>query len=121
MNKYKLGGVGTNGLRRVIALRSFGNVISGDVGGYIESEKNLSHEGNAWVYGDVTEAPAIPAPIPTPPLAEINISMEELIEVMLDAGCNIIQSKRGTFLSLLNQFIEHKQKGERERCSTRQR
>ena len=24
----------------------------GNLGGYIEAEKNLSQEGNAWVYGD---------------------------------------------------------------------
>lgn len=35
---------------RIVALRSFGNVKEGDIGGYIESEKNLSHEGNCWVY-----------------------------------------------------------------------
>lgn len=27
-------------------------VSAGDLGGYIEDEKNLSQEGNAWVYGD---------------------------------------------------------------------
>ena len=39
-------------LYRVKALRSFGNVSVGDLGGYIEGEKNLSHSGDAWVYGD---------------------------------------------------------------------
>lgn len=34
------------------ALKSFGNVKKGDLGGYIEKEKNLSHKGNAWVYGN---------------------------------------------------------------------
>ena len=28
------------------------NVKAGDLGGYVESEKNLSHDGNAWVYGN---------------------------------------------------------------------
>ena len=27
-------------------------VAAGDLGGYVESEKNLSHDGNAWVSGD---------------------------------------------------------------------
>lgn len=27
-------------------------VAAGDLGGYVESEKNLSHDGNAWVYGN---------------------------------------------------------------------
>ncbi|WKS98767.1 polymer-forming cytoskeletal protein [Gallibacterium salpingitidis] len=29
-----------------------GDVKVGDLGGYIEKESNLSHSGNAWVYGD---------------------------------------------------------------------
>ncbi|WP_164683489.1 hypothetical protein [Streptococcus hyointestinalis] len=37
-------------LYRIKALRDFGNVEKGDLGGYIESENNLSHYGNAWVY-----------------------------------------------------------------------
>ena len=39
-------------LFRIKALISFGNVKAGELGGYIEKEGNLSHEGNAWVYGD---------------------------------------------------------------------
>ena len=34
------------------ALKSFGDVKKGDLGGYIEKEGNLSQEGNAWVYDD---------------------------------------------------------------------
>lgn len=37
-------------LYRIKALRDFGNVEKGDLGGYIESESNLSHFENAWVY-----------------------------------------------------------------------
>ena len=40
------------GLWRIKALRDFGNVAKGDIGGWIEGEKNLSHEGYAWVSGD---------------------------------------------------------------------
>ena len=39
-------------LYRIKALKDFCDVIKGAVGGYIESEKNLSHEGNAWVSGN---------------------------------------------------------------------
>lgn len=39
-------------LYRIKALRDFGNVEKGDMGGYIESENNLSHYGNAWVRGN---------------------------------------------------------------------
>ena len=39
-------------LHRIKALIDFGNVKAGDLGGYIESEDNLSHDGNCWVYDD---------------------------------------------------------------------
>ena len=39
-------------LYRIKALKDFGNVKRGDLGGYIESEKNLSQEGDCWVFGD---------------------------------------------------------------------
>ena len=39
-------------LYRIIAIRSFGDVVIGDKGGFIEKESNLSHNDNAWVYGD---------------------------------------------------------------------
>lgn len=38
-------------LHRIRAITDFGNVKVGDIGGYIESEKNLSITGTAWVYG----------------------------------------------------------------------
>ena len=41
-------------LYRIRALVSFGVVVAGQLGGFVESEKNLdqSLSGNAWVYGD---------------------------------------------------------------------
>ena len=39
-------------LYRIKALRDFGNVKAGDLGGYIQSEDNLSHEGTCWVYDE---------------------------------------------------------------------
>lgn len=36
-------------LHRIQAVRSFRDVEEGDLGGWIEKEKNLSHEGNCWV------------------------------------------------------------------------
>ena len=39
-------------LYRVKALKSFGNVKAGDLGGFIEKEMNLSHCGDCWVYGE---------------------------------------------------------------------
>ena len=39
-------------LHRIKALRDFGDVKASDLGGYIESESNLSHDGDAWVSGN---------------------------------------------------------------------
>jgi hypothetical protein len=34
---------------RIRAVRSFGKIKAGDLGGFIEHEDNLSHHGNCWV------------------------------------------------------------------------
>jgi len=36
-------------LHQIRALRDFGDVKAGDVGGWVESEINLSHDGNCWL------------------------------------------------------------------------
>jgi carbonic anhydrase/acetyltransferase-like protein (isoleucine patch superfamily) len=39
-------------LYRIRALKDFGRVKAGDLGGFIESERNLSHDGDCWVGDD---------------------------------------------------------------------
>ena len=39
-------------LFRIRALVEFGNVSKGELGGYVEKEGNLDHNGNAWVSGN---------------------------------------------------------------------
>ena len=39
-------------LYRIRALKNFGAVKAGELGGWIESESNLSHEGDCWIYGE---------------------------------------------------------------------
>ena len=39
-------------LYRIRAVRDFGFVKTGEFGGYIEKEENLSHFGNAWISGN---------------------------------------------------------------------
>lgn len=51
MKKYKLIKSDVRGLYRIKALRDFGDVKKGDIGGYVESERNLSHGGICWIYG----------------------------------------------------------------------
>ena len=56
MKKYELTNETKNyygrTLYRIKALRDFSDVKAGDLGGFVESEDNLSHKGNAWVFGD---------------------------------------------------------------------
>ena len=62
MKKYEFTGetktVNGATLHQIRALVDFGNVLAGDIGGWIEKEENLSHDGTAWVsdnaevYGD---------------------------------------------------------------------
>lgn len=53
MNKYVLTDetitIKGRTLYRIKALKDFGEVKAGDLGGFIEREENLSQEGNAWV------------------------------------------------------------------------
>ena len=44
--------VGALTLHRVVALKDFADVKTGDFGGFVESEGNLSHDGDCWVYGE---------------------------------------------------------------------
>ena len=37
-------------LHRIRAIKEFGDVKKGDLGGWVESEKNLSQDDNCWVY-----------------------------------------------------------------------
>ena len=48
--KYELIPSDREGLYRVKALRDFNDVKKGDIGGYVEGEKNLSQLGDCWIY-----------------------------------------------------------------------
>ena len=51
--KYEFTGVkNKNGLKQIRAVKFFGNIISGQIGGWIQSEYNLSHDGDSWVDGN---------------------------------------------------------------------
>ena len=56
MKKYEFTGetktVFGRTLHRIRAILDFGDVKAGDIGGWVEKESNLSHEGDAWVYGN---------------------------------------------------------------------
>ncbi len=50
--KYQLVPSEKENLFRIKALRSFGDVKVGDIGGLVSGENNLSHNGTCWVYDD---------------------------------------------------------------------
>ena len=56
MGKYELTSecreLGGQKLYRIIAVRSFSNIKEGDKGGFVRSEENLSHDGDAWGMGN---------------------------------------------------------------------
>lgn len=57
MNKYEMLyedkiEIGGRTLYRIRALKDFGTVKAGDIGGYIEKEENLSQEEICWIYGN---------------------------------------------------------------------
>jgi len=54
--KYKLTDetkvIGGTTLHRIKAIKTFGDVTEGDLGGWVETEYNLAQYGKSWVYGD---------------------------------------------------------------------
>lgn len=48
-DKIKYGG---RILYRIVALRDFSDVKAGDRGGYVQSERNLSQQGDCWIYDE---------------------------------------------------------------------
>ncbi|WP_375632689.1 MULTISPECIES: hypothetical protein [unclassified Bartonella] len=43
---------GNHTLYRIKALKDFSDIKAGTLGGFIEKESNLSHDGNCWVYDE---------------------------------------------------------------------
>lgn len=50
--KYELIESDIRGLHRIKALKDFGDVRKGDIGGYVENPYNLSHTGDCWIYNN---------------------------------------------------------------------
>ena len=39
-------------LKQIVCVTAFASISVGDIGGWIESDRNLDHNSNAWVYGN---------------------------------------------------------------------
>ena len=72
-------------LFQIKAVKDFDNIKAGDIGGWIESDKNLSHTGNCWidknslVYGDVTVSGDIQIENSTVNGSQVNLNTVESI------------------------------------------
>lgn len=52
MDKFIIIPSDKNGMYRIKAIRNFADVKTGDIGGYVAHEGNLSHYRDCWVYGN---------------------------------------------------------------------
>jgi NDP-sugar pyrophosphorylase family protein len=51
MKKYEFTGQElSTGLKQIRALKDFGDVKKGQIGGWLEAERNLDHKGDCWVF-----------------------------------------------------------------------
>lgn len=72
--------VGERLLHRIKALRDFGDVRKGDIGGWIEGQENLSHDDDCWVYGNAeVYGDAIVEKNPTTSCSRIGGAVEDIL------------------------------------------
>lgn len=95
-------------VRRIRALRDFGDVKAGELGGFIESEENLSHNGRCWVYGDAKAGGKTSiqddASIRDNAVA-VNVSMKGSSLISMDAqASNVVMSGKSTITD--NAFVD---------------
>lgn len=96
-------------LFRIKALIDFGEIKRGDLGGYIEKEKNLSQSGDARVYGN--------AEVKNSPINLINVCQFNVTAYneFLQIGCKLHTFKEwekifetNTYLNLTNGIESYK-------------
>lgn len=87
-------------LHRIKAVVEFGLVKVGDLGGWIEKEENLSHEGKAWVWGNAEVFSASHVLV----IGAIG-SRDDFTTFFRDKD-NEITVKCGCFLGKIDKFLE---------------
>ena len=92
MKKYKLTkeSIEVYGVKlyRIEALMTFGNIIKGEKGGYIENESNLDQNGKAWVYGEARVYVSVISII-IPNFYPVTVFCENIKDNYLSVGCQI--------------------------------
>ena len=69
-------------LYRIMAFRDFGSVKGGQLGGFVENESNLSHEGECFIFDD--------AVVCENATVEKNFIFIEITEVQLNAEIKVV-------------------------------
>ena len=89
-----------------INLDIFTEVNPGDLGGWIEKEENLTHDGNAWVYGDACVYGDADINCREHILTVGPIGSRNDITTFFRTKENLIKVKCGCFTGTLTEFID---------------
>lgn len=92
--------IGSRILYRIRALKDFGNVKAGDIGGYIEREENLSQKSICWVYGNAKISKANDI------LCIAPIGSRNDVTTFFKTKDNNIGVKCGCFTGTIDDFLE---------------
>ena len=93
-------------LHRIKATVEFGFVKVGELGGWIEKEENLSHEGKAWVCGDAKVCGDAEVFLASHVLVMGSVGSRNDFTTFFRDKDNEITVKCGCFLGKIDKFLE---------------
>lgn len=93
-------------LHRIKATVEFGFVKVGELGGWIEKEENLSHEGKAWVCGDAEVCGDAKVFLASHVLVMGSVGSRNDFTTFFRDKDNEITVKCGCFLGKIDKFLE---------------
>ena len=93
-------------LHRIKATVEFGFVKVGELGGWIEKEENLSHEGKAWVCGDAKVCGNAKVFLASHVLVMGSVGSRNDFTTFFRDKDNEITVKCGCFLGKIDKFLE---------------
>lgn len=93
-------------LHRIKATVEFGFVKVGELGGWIEKEENLSHEGKAWVWGNAEVCDDAKVFLASHVLVMGSVGSRNDFTTFFRDKDNEITVKCGCFLGKIDKFLE---------------
>lgn len=93
-------------LHRIKATVEFGFVKVGELGGWIEKEENLSHEGKAWVWGNAKVCGDAEVFLASHVLVMGSVGSRNDFTTFFRDKDNEITVKCGCFLGKIDKFLE---------------